>query len=208
MATVTAIHWSGRAKFVALVTMLFVLLRTQFDAYAAEPPHLSPTRGKLLVATEQIRDPFFYHAVVLIIEHGDEGTLGLIVNKPLRVRLSTSLGTHPGMSQRLQFGGPVLPHGLIGLAQTEETQSVGEEILPHTYLLAGPSQVRNAADTLPSSAHMKVYAGHAGWGRSQLQAEIQRGDWLVAPGDAGTLLDNDSDELWQQLFKKWNGLWI
>jgi putative transcriptional regulator len=154
--------------------------------------------GRLLVATPHLIDPNFHRSVVLILEHGNDGALGLILNRPTTERAETYLPSWhehlvpPGI---VHFGGPVDPEVAIGLGRAGDDAQVG---------VSGFALVDLTADPEPDSPHVKVYAGYSGWTAGQLEDELQSGSWFVldaAPDDPF----GDPDGLWTRVLRRQGG---
>ena len=141
--------------------------------------------GRLLVATPMLGDPNFRRTVVLVVEdEPEEGTLGVVLNRPTKVPVGrvlepwTDLVSNPSVVFR---GGPVAPNSALGLASVPgQEEPVGWRALDPSAL---PSRVGLIdLDTPPQLvaggiASFRVFAGYAGWGPGQLEAEIARGNF-------------------------------
>ena len=155
--------------------------------------------GKLVVASPVMDDPNFEHTVILMIEHHDEGALGLVLNRPTQTGVDEvwdQISVLPcTINQALRRGGPcpgplMLLHNHPQLAQVEVCEGVcftTEEPLVAEVLgeQAGP---------------LGFYLGYAGWGPGQLEDELGQGAWLVTHADARTVFDPDADDgLWMRV---------
>jgi len=131
--------------------------------------------GSLLVATPRLLDPNFYRAVLLLIQHDEEGTLGLVLN---RVTTEEAEDHLPEWASRIappglvHYGGPVEPEIAIGLGLSETGMSTGVAGLSLVDLSEGPSE---------EGPLIKVYSGYSGWGAGQLEEELETGSWFVVP---------------------------
>jgi putative transcriptional regulator len=169
--------------------------------------------GRLLAATPQLGDPNFRRTVVLIVEDDlDEGTLGVILNRPTEVPLDqvlepwTPLASGPPVVFR---GGPISPNSALALALAHGSdEPVGWRSLDGTPMmsriglvdLGAPPEL--LADGITS---MRVFAGYAGWGAGQLREEIDEGAWYVLPGDPADAFAADPERLWQQVLRRQGG---
>ena len=120
-----------------LVLLSFVSGAWGVDAWADRGTTRPPAKGLFLVATPQLTDPNFAETVVLICEHGGEGTLGLIVNRPTPMRLAEALpqvGVLKGTSYQVYWGGPVEPNGLMLLYRLAEGNAEMREVLKEVYV--------------------------------------------------------------------------
>jgi putative transcriptional regulator len=166
----------------------------------------------LLVAMPQLLDPHFHHAVVLMIEHGEEGSFGLIVNRPSSMSVS-SLLTALDMRWRgdegavVWTGGPVMPTS--GWVLHEPNMRVGRgaptlqtglesagtvSFAPGLDLSTSPDKLRVIAASPPERTRFLL--GYAGWGPGQLATEMARGSWLHADADPDLIFETPPDGLW------------
>jgi putative transcriptional regulator len=154
----------------------------------------------VLIAMPQLVDPNFHRSVVLIIEHDQQGTLGLVINHPTEHRcadvaanLQIDWQADPHLT--LHRGGPVEPESFWMLhtdaVQAEDTVSV----LPGVAL----SRSRDALAALGTQQEvpMRMIIGYAGWGPGQLEAEIAEGAWLVTAASAEMVFDWAPDLVWR-----------
>jgi putative transcriptional regulator len=164
--------------------------------------------SSLLVAMPQLQDPNFRRAVVLIVEHNDEGTFGLVLNRPVELaagELCDSLDIEWGGDPELplHWGGPVQAStGWVLFSDDVMLDLEGDEI---TRLAAGLSfagslrVLETIARTPPED--VRLFLGYAGWGPGQLQGEMAQGAWLVAPGNADVVFGADPDAMWDAVVR-------
>jgi putative transcriptional regulator len=164
--------------------------------------------GRLLVATPQLEDPNFRRTVVLMLDHGDEGALGIVVNRPMDVPVDSVLPdwqphvTAPG---RLFRGGPVGLDGALGVVGVPGDD---EEPLGVRRILGALGLVD--LDTPPeivagAVVGIRIFAGHAGWGAGQLEAEIDEGAWYVVDAEARDPFSDHPDDLWRAVLRRQRG---
>jgi putative transcriptional regulator len=159
-----------------------------------------PLRGRLLVAAPTLGDPNFSHTVVLLLEHTDEGALGLVLNRPSDVTVELALPDwHAAAAEPpvVFVGGPVQPNAVIAIGcGTDGT----DEIIP------GLTVVDLAGAPAPPGARVRVFAGYAGWGAGQLEDEIAAGGWYLVDGTAADTLTAAPDDLWAVVLRRQGGL--
>ncbi|MGZ9809420.1 YqgE/AlgH family protein [Pseudoroseicyclus sp. H15] len=164
--------------------------------------------GQLLVALPDMGDPRFSRAVVYICAHGEDGALGLIVNKPTPeirfAELLRQLGIEPGGGMgdiRVHFGGPVEPQR--GFVLHSADYEGGEATLPvdgEVAMSATTDILRDIAEgTGPQ--HSMMALGYAGWGPGQLEEELARNDWLTAPARGEILFGRAAEHKWAAALK-------
>lgn len=165
-------------------------------------------RGHFLIAGPRLRDPNFFKTAVLMIEHSEEGAMGVIINRPLSISVANALGAHfnlPHTDDVVFWGGPVEPDALFIVHGADEYSNGDSAILPGVYIGTNADvfeEVVKRALCEEDGLPFRVYCGCAGWAPEQLDAEIRRGDWFAVPADLDCLFDNDPYDLWDQLVKK------
>jgi putative transcriptional regulator len=166
----------------------------------------------LLVAMPQLLDPNFHRAVILMIEHNDEGSFGLIINRPSSMSVSALLGaldmTWRGDDTAVVWtGGPVMPTS--GWVLHEPTMRVGPgaptlqsglehdgtvSFAPGIDLSTSPDKLRVIAEAPPDRTRFLL--GYAGWGPGQLASEMAKGSWLHVEADPDLIFETPAENLW------------
>jgi putative transcriptional regulator len=131
--------------------------------------------GNLLTATPKSLDPDFSRTVILLIHYDSQAAIGLILNKPTDVPISDVLPEAKGQPITVYAGGPVM----IGVRALVQTNSA-----PY---FAVVTQKAELLKLLSGNAPFRVYAGYTGWTGRQLESEVARGLWRVAPANPGSL---------------------
>jgi len=167
---------------------------------------IPPLRGRLLVATPPLVDPNFDRTVILMLEHNDEGALGIVLNRPSDAPLTAVLpewheyASAPGV---IFSGGPVATEAVIALAVggvegTEGWVSVLDTV--------GTIDVgRDPAGIGARLSAMRVFVGYAGWGPGQLEAELDQEAWFVVPTRADDPFCAQPDRLWHDVLRRQRG---
>ena len=163
---------------------------------------VTPEKGVFLVAGSDMTDPRFHESVVLLLDHGEDGTLGLIINRASRISLSEVLPEleGPGLpSQVLFFGGPVGLNGLLFLIHSDTPPERATPVMEDVYFSGDPELLEELLKQNPDSHKLRVYVGRAGWAPGQLANEIARGSWRLVGGDPYTVFEKDLGEIWRDL---------
>ena len=180
------------------------------DASHDHSPGDDALKGQFLVAGRQLRDPNFYQSVVLMVEHGSSGSMGLVVNRPSNVSLARALSEHfeiPDTGDLIYVGGPVEPAALFVLHGAHELDDEDSHVVPGISIGSSPNVfervIQQVADGKASSESdglaFRVFAGCAGWAPGQLDGELQRGDWHLLPALAAEILPSNPYVLWEDL---------
>lgn len=166
---------------------------------------MDPVRGQLLVAAPSLADPNFFRTVVLVAEHGDEGALGVVLNRPAEVTVGEAvpdLAEAIGDDALVHIGGPVRPNGVVVLAEWTDPEPSAGLVFGSVGLLGAAADVE---DLGPTALRVRAYAGYAGWGPGQLDAELEREDWITAKPTADDVFTDDPDNLWARVLERKGG---
>jgi putative transcriptional regulator len=157
-----------------------------------------------LIAMPQLNDPNFARTVVLMVEHGDDGSFGLVVNRSLDLEVPSLLDRvgiewrgQPGT--RVGYGGPVMGGSLWLLHEPIDdlpADSGTKLVMPGVVLTVAENVIRRLAQAPP--ARLRFLLGYAGWGPGQLAGEMMGGSWLHADGDAAILFDTAAEKMWER----------
>jgi putative transcriptional regulator len=162
-------------------------------------------RGKLLIAGATLPDPNFARTVVLVCVHSEDGALGLVLNRAGELLVGESapeLAPLTGDEATIDEGGPVQPEALLVLAEFEDVSQAAIPVLGTVGLMGDGSDID---DLVGSTRRARAFAGYAGWGPGQLDAELARDDWFVAPAGIDDIFDPDADELWRRVLARKGG---
>ncbi len=168
--------------------------------------------GKLLVASPKLADPNFERAVILLLDHGEEGALGIVINRPTGVAVEEILEpwhdqanmAPPGV---VFAGGPVSRDAVIGLARLFAELDLSEaprwrRVLGRT----GTVDLSVAPEDQPFAlAGARLFSGYAGWTTGQLEEEIAEGAWFVLDAIGDDLMSTEPDRLWHDVLRRQGG---
>lgn len=163
-------------------------------------------KGLFLVATEQLSTTSFHETVILITHFSAHGASGLAINRPTDIPLREALPEIGPLQQSrdlLFLGGPVNADVVSILVRTLHPIDGMQRIAANLYILSGES-----AFDQPIDGTARIYAGYTGWAPGQLQAEVERGDWVVIESDPDIIFEEHPASLWLRLYRAWAGKWI
>ncbi len=154
-------------------------------------------KGSFLIASPQLADPNFVKTVVLMVQHNDEGALGLILNRPLEVTIQQAceqvLGSGCEVDGPLHQGGPC--EAMLMVLHTDPA-AAENEVIPGLYFTTARDRVEQLLES--PGAEMKFFVGYAGWGPGQLEEELKTGSWLLA-GATPERVFGSPEQLWSRL---------
>ncbi len=138
---------------------------------------------------------------MLIVEHGPQGTLGVIVNRVLKVLLSDALpdvAALKGTSYRLFAGGPVeITRLLLLFRLTDAPPPDAQSVFDGVYFGGSPAVLERILTKGKPTETFRAFAGVSGWAPGQLKFEMLHGSWAVLPSDSINIFDHDPATLWQ-----------
>ena len=164
---------------------------------------MESARGKLLVAGPTLLDPNFWRTVVLVVEHTDEGALGLVLNRPSETVVSDAVPELEEMidgADLLYIGGPVQPAAVIVLARFEDPSDSALIAFDDVGVLGSGDPTDS-----PNIVEGRAFVGHAGWGSGQLDSEIERGDWILEPARHSDAFAESPRDLWGSVLTRKGG---
>jgi len=168
-------------------------------------------KGKFLVASRRLIDPNFKETVVLLIEYGMEGAMGLVINRPSQVKLATLFPDIKELEQRedaVYLGGPVAVNRMLMLIGSSKTPRGSIPVTRDVYLSSSMEELERLIKNAAENERFRIFAGYSGWAPSQLDFERTRGDWHVLKADAETIFAQNPSELWQELIRRASVKWV
>jgi putative transcriptional regulator len=159
--------------------------------------------GQLLIATPELLAPLFAQSVILMINHDEDGAIGVILNKPTNTTMTDLSGKLFDdtfeWDKTLHVGGPVT--GTLAVIHTVEAMA-DREIIPGVYLTLEATKVQHVLSQKPQPS--MVVANYAGWGPGQLEGEIDRDSWLTMPASPEHVFWSGRGDLWKAAIKTFN----
>jgi putative transcriptional regulator len=163
--------------------------------------HPMSLKGRLIVASPVLEDPNFRRSVVLMIEHGPEGAIGVVLNRPTDVSARGALPDFSDAlpeSSRIHLGGPVEPDSFILLADF----AAPDEAAAITFASVGVVDPERPAPTMHA---VRAFGGYAGWSAGQLEDELAEEAWIEADAQPGDVFTDEPDRLWSRVLDRKGG---
>jgi putative transcriptional regulator len=160
---------------------------------------MNSLQGHLLIAAPHLNDPNFFKSVVLVVQHNEQGALGVILNRPTETTIEE---VWPQVSEsacnaegQLYQGGPC--PGPLMVVHTDPTVSDTEICRGVYFSTDKPSIEQLVSQTV---GPLKFFVNYAGWSAGQLEEELERGGWVATPADRGEVFRGD-EELWTKAIR-------
>ena len=173
------------------------------DIFKIQSNNVLPSRGKILISEPFLRDATFGRSVILLIDHTDEGTMGLIINKPLPIFVNDIIKEFKYIDDiPLYKGGPVATDTLFYL-HTLANISGAIPVSKGLYLNGDFDEIKkyilqgNKVDQ-----HIRFFLGYSGWESEQLSTELKENTWLVSKEENAYLMNGDTKDMWKKALEK------
>jgi putative transcriptional regulator len=198
--------WRKRVAATALaLTALYLDAAPQA---AAQTTGTASLTGQLLVASPSMGDPRFAHTVILMVRHDKDGAFGIVVNRPVEERplaaLLETLGekdTAATGQVRIFAGGPVQPDMGFVVHSTDYHQPDTVDVNAGVAMTSSREILRDIGNDKGPRKNLIAF-GYAGWAPGQLEGELARRDWVLAPGESKLIFDEDRDKVWDAAFSR------
>jgi putative transcriptional regulator len=158
--------------------------------------------GQMLASAPEMRDPNFARTVVYMLRHDEGGALGLVINRPLGEVPVTLLlegkDSDWSGSERVMVhsGGPVGAEVFMSL-HSRDVMPGSSHVVDEDLAFTAEQDVLKAIENGKAPKRYLLALGYSGWGPGQLESELERGDWLVVPGNLSILFEEDHDKRWE-----------
>ena len=164
---------------------------------------LKPNTGRILISVPSLQDFYFRKSVVLLADHSDEGTFGIIINKPVEVRLSDVSSDFEGFDAPVYLGGPVKTDSLFFIHTRPDLIDGGVKILDGLFWGGNIDLVKELIrQNRLSPDEIRFYVGYAGWVGNQLDRELEENSWVVSVTELTDIINANPLEMWMSSLKK------
>ena len=164
--------------------------------------------GQFLVASPSMGDPRFDRAVILMVRHGQDGALGIVINKPLGERPLANLleifgekGSNAAGQVRIFAGGPV-QRELGFVVHTADYRRSGTLDVDGRMAMTSSREILRDIAASQGPKKSLIAFGYAGWAPGQLEGEMERRVWSIAPADEMLIFDEDREKVWESAFSR------
>ena len=164
-----------------------------------------PGPGMFLVARRALDDSHFGQSVVYLVEHDEDGTLGLIVNRPSEISLSEAvpdIEDKQGTAHALYYGGPVGLPMILMLVRSESVTEGMAHVANNVYISADRRVFDEVLAVKKPGSEVHFYIGHSGWAAGQLDFELARDSWHVVAADTDAIFSGETESMWNRLIER------
>jgi putative transcriptional regulator len=160
-------------------------------------------KGKLLISSPALFDPNFRRTIVLIAHHDEDGAMGLVLNRPAELPVDVAAPQLVSLvdgDASVHVGGPVSPESLMVLAEFDDPADSASPVVADVGFVPADAEPDEIV-----TRRARVFAGYAGWGAGQLEAELEEGSWIVEEAEPEDAFADDPDTLWRDVLRRKGG---
>jgi putative transcriptional regulator len=163
----------------------------------------NPEKGKILISEPFLLDPNFKRTIILLTEHGEEGSLGFVLNKPTDHFIHSLVEDFPEFNAKVFYGGPVQLNMLQFIYRAEYAFIESSiEIMPGLYWGGSFDILKSMIEAGSVNAEdFRFFLGYSGWGEEQLDTELDAKSWIVAGATIENIFSEEPDKLWRDTLK-------
>ena len=166
----------------------------------------TPAKGKLLIAEPFLGDPNFERSVVLLCEHNESGTFGLVLNQTTELTLKDVIEDEIYVPAPLQVGGPVEQNTLHFIHRMGEMIDDAIQISEGLYWGGDFEQLRSLLTMGKiTQQDVRFFVGYSGWWGGQLENELNQNAWIVTDADSDFIFTTAPNQFWRSVLRRMDG---
>jgi putative transcriptional regulator len=189
-----------RVLQIALTAGILVAL---CPAQSMRPEDLA--QGKILVMRRDSPDPLFARSVILLVTYDQTSAVGLMIHCRSDLTIQSALAGIKGAEKRtdpLFVGGPVELPVALALIRSASPPADAKKVVGNLYLMSSKQSIGSALSAGRKTSELRIFAGYAGWGPSQLDREVRLNSWYIFNYDERLVFDDHPETLWKRLIEK------
>ncbi|MFZ4400430.1 MAG: YqgE/AlgH family protein [Bacteroidales bacterium] len=164
-----------------------------------KPNKIKPSQGKILISEPFTNDYYFKRSVVLLANHNEEGSYGMVFNKPLFINLNELIKDFPKIDAPLYLGGPVKTDSLFYIHKIPEITNC-INITNDLFWGGDIDNIKELVYTkILNKNNIRFFVGYAGWSPKQLDTELKDNSWVVTRVKTDILLEESPTDIWKRI---------
>lgn len=173
------------------------------EHFKIEYNHITPGKGKVLVAEPFLQDNYFKRSIVLITECNESGTIGFVLNKPVQIPIQDILIDFPEINSPISIGGPVNTNTIHYIHTLGELIPNSLEVKKGIYWGGDYEVIRDMVlNGMVNNSQLKFFLGYSGWSPGQLESELNQNSWMVTDVSAAWIMQNNAEKYWEDTLSK------
>ena len=159
----------------------------------------SPAKGRLLISEPFIEDPHFKRTVILLCEHNESGSFGLVLNNYIDLQISSVIPDIEPFKSRISVGGPVSNSSIFYLHTFGDAIDGSMHVFENVYRGGDFEQIKHKLkEGLISPKEIRFFVGYSGWDKEQLSFELKEKSWIVSDASQDQVMNTRNINLWSQ----------
>lgn len=173
------------------------------DLITVPKQNMEAETGCLLISEPFMSDPYFKRSVILITEHNEQGSFGLIINKPIPMYLHEAVENAPSFDSKLGLGGPVQKETLHYLHRLGNRIPNSTHVLDDVYWGGDFETIKEMMRTGEiQPGDIRLFVGYAGWEENQLVGEMKTNSWIITRATANQIFTPKPKDLWSTILQR------
>lgn len=175
------------------------------DIFKIRTNNVLPKKGRILIAEPFLPGSYFNRSIVFLVEHGSEGTVGFILNKPVDFEVVGFDEEFPNFKERLYVGGPVSNESVYYIHTMGDLIPNSVKIMDGLFWGGDFDHLKDLIHTgFADNTKVRFFLGYSGWDKDQLKEELDEDSWLVTDISPKIVMQS-SEELWKDMVKQLGG---
>ena len=167
-----------------------------------KPTGLEIAKGKLLLSEPFLKDYFFKRSVILMLEHDEFGSMGMIINRETEYYINDLVDGFPEFDSKVFLGGPVQTENIFILHRKGDLINGSQEVIPGLYWGGDFEQIKEMIRIgVLKNTDLRFYLGYSGWSKDQLKNELAENSWIVAEAKKDYLFVDQPKDLWKEILE-------
>lgn len=180
-------------------------MNISFDIFRTDQ-NIMPAQGKVLVSEPFLGDQYFKRSVILLTEHGEKGTVGFLLNKPLNIDIKELLSDFPGEEASICMGGPVGTNTIHYIHMLGDTVPDSVKVTGNIYWGGDYEVLKNMIlSGKIDLSQVRFFVGYSGWDPGQLDREISENSWVVGEFEESLIMESKEPEAWKIFLERLGG---
>lgn len=180
-------------------------MNLNLNIFRIKTNNVVPQKGRVLIAEPFLPGSYFNRAIVLLVDHNDEGTVGFILNKQVDFPIPDFSREFPSYSEPIFLGGPVNIESVYYIHKYGDILKDSVHIVDDLFWGGNFDQLKELINAgIIKQENVRFFLGYSGWGKDQLREELDEDSWLVSDIQP-RLIFSDTSELWKAMVKKMGG---
>jgi putative transcriptional regulator len=180
-------------------------MNLNLDIFKIKTNNISPQKGRILIAEPFLPGSYFNRAIVLLVEHNEEGSVGFILNKPVDFPVKEFYTEFPKFNDQLFLGGPVEIESVYYIHKLGKYIPGSIHIMDDLFWGGDFDHLKDLINSgFAGNNQVRFFLGYSGWGKNQLQEELDEDSWLVSDISSSIVI-TDTNEMWKEMVVKLGG---